>query len=281
MSYPLQYYRALKRGAAAPSIAAFQHSFSFRKVNPLYAGSCVRVRRSGDNAEQDIGFSGALLDQSALLAFVGSGDGFVKTWYNQVSSENFSQATLANQPRLVLGGVVDNYLGFPCMKFSTTDRLTIPSSSFLSIGTITSSQIHYVARLTKTGSSILFVFSGAAFGLVSQSGGGSTAVFQTWAKTAEPNPNDNYIAFVNGAQSSPYTNRGNVYTKHVGFKIISESNVGFSVSPTCHIGGYGIGFDYEDQVFEINSYFRNNDQYRNRTEIEDVQDSINAYYGAY
>jgi len=46
-------------------------AFSLRKLSSTYGGSAVRVRRSLDNSEQDIGFSGDNLDETALQAFVG------------------------------------------------------------------------------------------------------------------------------------------------------------------------------------------------------------------
>ena len=57
-------------------------AYSMRKISST-ATNCVRVRRSNDNAEQDIGFVGDELDTTALLTFVGANNGFVTTWYDQ------------------------------------------------------------------------------------------------------------------------------------------------------------------------------------------------------
>lgn len=46
-------------------------SYSLRKLRTAYAGQVIRVRRSSDNAELDIGFVGNLVDTATLLAFVG------------------------------------------------------------------------------------------------------------------------------------------------------------------------------------------------------------------
>jgi len=72
----------------------------------------VRVRRSSDNAEKDIGFIGKDLDVQTLLDFVGSGNGYVISTYSQgvVSS---SQGLADSQPLIVENGV---YLG--ALKFS-------------------------------------------------------------------------------------------------------------------------------------------------------------------
>jgi hypothetical protein len=46
-------------------------AYSFRKLSNYYAGSSIRVRRSSDNAEQDIGFAGKNLDTTSLASFAG------------------------------------------------------------------------------------------------------------------------------------------------------------------------------------------------------------------
>lgn len=74
-----------------------------------YTGAGVRVRRSSDGAETDIGFTAlGALDVAALLAFVGAGSAFVVTWYDQGGNgRHATQTVTASQPRLVNAGVVD------------------------------------------------------------------------------------------------------------------------------------------------------------------------------
>ena len=87
-----------------PSAAA---AYSLRKLRTAYTGSAIRVRRSSDNTEQDIGFTGNNLNTSALTTFVGAGNGFITTWYDQSgNSVNATQSTQANQPQIVSGGSV-------------------------------------------------------------------------------------------------------------------------------------------------------------------------------
>jgi hypothetical protein len=88
-----------------PSAAA---AYSLRKLRSAYTGSAIRVRRSSDNTEQDIGFSvlGGL-DTSSLTSFCGSGNGFVTTWYDQSGNGlNATQTTAANQPQIVSSGSI-------------------------------------------------------------------------------------------------------------------------------------------------------------------------------
>jgi hypothetical protein len=91
-----------------PSAAA---AYSLRKLRNGYTGSAIRVRRSSDNAEQDIGFVVSqlnyVLDTSSLTSFCGSGNGFVTIWYDQSgNSNNAVQSTAANQPQIVNSGNV-------------------------------------------------------------------------------------------------------------------------------------------------------------------------------
>lgn len=84
-------------------------AYSTRRVRSSYTGPAMRVRRSIDNAEQDIGFDGAgLLDEAALIAHVGSGTGFVRTWYDQSGNDrDVSNAVSDAQARIVNGGVIE------------------------------------------------------------------------------------------------------------------------------------------------------------------------------
>lgn len=88
---------------------------------------CIRVRRSGDNVEQDIGFNDEGLDTAALETFCEAGnDAYVKVWYNQlgnafgVDTKHFAMATPTQQPPIVLNGTVltDPVTGLPAMRFS-------------------------------------------------------------------------------------------------------------------------------------------------------------------
>lgn len=86
----------------APRVA-----YSLRKVIST-ATLAIRVRRSSDNAEQDIGFDGDTIDTTSLAAFVGADSAFVTTFYDQTSTGiNMVQAIASAQPRIVNAGVFD------------------------------------------------------------------------------------------------------------------------------------------------------------------------------
>jgi len=99
-------------------------AFSMRKLRDAYTGSCIRVRRSSDNTEQDIGFaSNGIIDTAALLSFVGVGNGFVTTWYDQSgNARNIMQTTGGNQPQIVFTGAIVKRNGFPCVRYSASSN---------------------------------------------------------------------------------------------------------------------------------------------------------------
>jgi hypothetical protein len=94
-------------------------AYSLRQVRSAASLAC-RVRRSSDNAEADIGFTASGdLDTTALLTFVGSGSGFVTTWYDQSgNARNATQTTAGIQPRIVNAGVIDIANGKPAIRFN-------------------------------------------------------------------------------------------------------------------------------------------------------------------
>lgn len=92
--------------------------YSIRKISST-ATNCIRVRRSSDNAEQDIGFVGNDLDTASLLSFVGGSSGFVTTWYDQSgNSRDAVNATAATQPRIVNSGVLETKNTKPAIYFN-------------------------------------------------------------------------------------------------------------------------------------------------------------------
>jgi len=78
---------------------------------------CIRVRRSSDNTEQDIGFNNFYLDTLLLKSFIGAGDGFVTIWYDQKGYANATQSTTTRQPRIVSSGNIFYQNGTASLEF--------------------------------------------------------------------------------------------------------------------------------------------------------------------
>lgn len=93
-------------------------AYSLRKLRTAYSGYAVTVRRSSDNSEQDIGFSGSDFDTASFSSFVGAGSGYVKTWYDQSgNARDAAQATTSAQPLIVLSALN----GKPVLRWDGTD----------------------------------------------------------------------------------------------------------------------------------------------------------------
>jgi hypothetical protein len=115
-----------------PNAAA---AYSLRKLRTAYTGNCIEVRRSSDNALQNIGFVNNRLDTASLLSFVGAGNGFVRTWYDQSGLNVNPIATDNNrQPQIVGSGSVLTFNGKPNILFNGTSNGLLRSSLFNSVG---------------------------------------------------------------------------------------------------------------------------------------------------
>jgi len=109
-------------------------AYSLRKLRNGYVGNAIRVRRSSDNVEQDIAFdTNGALDTVSLLAFVGAGNGFVTTWYDQSGNGyNAYQSTAINQPLIVSSGSLTTNGGKPAIRCAGSTGLLINQ---ISLGT--------------------------------------------------------------------------------------------------------------------------------------------------
>lgn len=116
-------------------------AYSLRKLSSDYTGYCVKVRRSSDDSLQDIGFnSHGGINKTELLSFVGSGNGFIDTWYDQSSSGiNISQSVLLDQPQIVMNGLVILRNGNPAVYFNGTNY-NLKAASNYSLSTFISSE---------------------------------------------------------------------------------------------------------------------------------------------
>jgi len=87
-----------------PSAAA---AYSLRLLRNAYSGDAIRVRRSSDNAELNIGFVSNELDTASLTTFCSGTNGFVTTWYDQSGNgRNQTQTTASKQPQIVNSGTL-------------------------------------------------------------------------------------------------------------------------------------------------------------------------------
>lgn len=265
---------------AYPGAAA---AYSTRLLDTAYSGAALRVRRSNDNAEQDIGFSGGNLDEAALTAFVGTNSAFVTTWYDQSgNARHATQTTAANQPRIVNAGVVDKRNGRVGPWFNNASNFmsftpTVPTGAVYSV---------FAASWYKNddGSNFSTVIAGvagaAAFhtgnGNLNANGAGGVAGGVTIARSQQA------AIIASGAianrpkfaQTSWFTvnNANSIYSN--GSLAASNTANGAFTQPISLIGYNGLGEFNSDVMGEVILY--PSDQSANRAAIES---SIMSYFG--
>jgi hypothetical protein len=108
-------------------------AYSLRKLSNTYTGSAIQVRRSTDSALLDIGFSGKNLDTQSLMNFVGSGTGYVTTWYDQSGYNNHVTQSLSGTGiTIAQNGVLNTLNSKPVVTFNTAQLrgATYPLTEF-------------------------------------------------------------------------------------------------------------------------------------------------------
>jgi trimeric autotransporter adhesin len=148
-------------------------AYSLRRLYASYTGAAIRVRRSSDNAERDIRFIGEHLDVLTLLVFVGSGNGFITTWYDQSGNgRHATQTTAGNQPQIVSNGVIEKQNGRPALIFDgnaffTNINVSLPqfSVSLVETATQNTSSIYYPVGFGTGGISVGGTFLSQKFAI--------------------------------------------------------------------------------------------------------------------
>ena len=259
-----------------------------RKLRSAYVGSCIRVRRSSDQAEQDIGFSANELDQSALTTFVGANNGFVVTLYDQSGNGyNATMSTAANQMTIVSSGSVVTENGKPAMTVNdNTDYYqysgaAISSSDVISVVSVSKTGAADGTNYLKTICRVGAVSNNAAvflsYGSYNQSGDvrkptlGQIGQTANNAESTSANTNQVLMAgFVNGTGMSFYEDDASEVngTNSVSLAI---TNGGLMV------GAYNISFPATDgNIQDVVVWIADLEAY-----VETIKSNVNGFYSIY
>jgi hypothetical protein len=269
-------------------------AYSIRKLRTAYTGNCIRVRRSNDNTEQDIGFTSlGDLDTATLKTFVGANSGFVTTWYDQSGDTlNLRQSTAANQPNIVNAGVIRRGIGNrPIINFDgTNDRLgntasiALPSPVANSVFSVWSSENSLDTNTVRT------IYEFANIQRLSFEGlslGGLAFIGWPDANTTSINPsqyityNPSQIYLLSLIYNGGTASNKDSYTAHRNgtLQTITQGGV-FSAlgrSTGLSIGARNTAIQHTSCAHREIIIYRSN-QSSNRTGIET---NINSYYGIY
>jgi viroplasmin and RNaseH domain-containing protein len=117
-------------------------AYSLRNLSNITT-NVVRVRRSSDNTEQN--FTSTEITDGTLTTFTGTNDGFVTIWYDQSRySNDATQSTASEQPKLVTNGVVELDNGKPCLRYDTTGNDSFNLTTRLTNARSTFSVVNFV-----------------------------------------------------------------------------------------------------------------------------------------
>jgi SPP1 family predicted phage head-tail adaptor len=256
-----------------PSAAA---AYSLRKLRTAYSGSAVRVRRSSDNTEQDIGFDvDGNLDTTALTTFVGAGNGFVTTWYDQSgNANNATQTTQASQPQIVSSGVIVLINTKPGLSFNGSSyRFNLPTISF-SLNSISVIGVIKSNNLASNGFAFANpdsnrIYLGFILSSISYFGYGNSATsFNLGASTTNQELHELY----SGINSNAYKNANS--STQITSSTANENGADISIGSYGRVGT--LANFYNGNIQEIIFYTTN--QSSNRTGIET---NINTHYAIY
>ena len=245
-------------------------AFSLRKLRNAYSGSAIRVRRSSDNTEQDIGFVNNQLNTSALTTFCSGTDGFVVTWYDQSGNgRNATQSTASNQPQIVSSGSVLIENSEPTLYFDGTNDCMQTSAFTTSTQPIT--RIILANQNTDTEGYLLDGHVGYR-GVVGTNTTDQKHRLNAGTSHNYTTENDGTqilrYAIFNGSSSQLYLNGTGLGTCNPGSEGLSRVTIG-SI--------YTLGGNFaKANIQEIIIYA--SDQASNKSGIES---NINTYYGVY
>jgi hypothetical protein len=245
-------------------------AYSITKLRSAYNGACIRVRRSTDNAEQDIGFVNNELDTASLLAFVGAGSGFVTTIYDQTTGGNdFTSTTSTRQAIIVNAGVLVTLGGRAVLDRQAVNTGYISNLNFIADTNVYG--LHYIGRVELTPSSQIFCMIG------SLSGGGDYGYIANRNNTGTLVHNLNVPSNekINGINPT-YTNIGGAYSDFDKHFILSAghqfNNVGTGLALGYRFINPGMLSMYMFQALVLHN--DNNDQ----TAINDILNQIFNIY---
>ena len=236
-------------------------AYSLRKLDGLYLGSSVRVRRASDNTEQDIAFVNNELDTATLESFASGTDAFVTTWYDQSGNGVDATQTIASrQPKIVSSGSTIVEGGKPILE-SNASAMFLPIS-FQNVRY----KIFSVSKNVNT-----FVTFGVetenVYQLIGVSGQNSTVI-----STAVTNNSMR----VNSSSFTP-ANRGDVYSALSVYNILYNDTLFQASNPNNSLLGYtGAVFS----MMRSSEYVFYNDTFDD-SNISGVESNINTYYSIY
>ena len=245
-------------------------AYSLRLLDSTYSGNAIKVRRASDNTEQDIGFVDNELDTSSLESFCSGTDGFVTTWYDQSGSNNATQTTAANQPKIVSSGSTITEGGKPTLEFDG-------SNDFMESGSIASSQpVSYFHlrryRTTDQTKHALNFSTDSGYAWADYFDGGKLKAYfgSTESNTAGFNTNRNLWAVIADGASSTTSLNGSTSSATLGSNNVDAITLGRRAAP---IAGVNAAINSQELIVYLSDV--------GTTNFEGIETNMNDFYTIY
>jgi hypothetical protein len=253
-----------------PNAAA---AYSLRLLSSSYTGNCIEVRRSSDNSLQNIGFVNGVLDTASLLSFVGAGNGFVRTWYDQSGlGVNGVQNTNASQPQIVENGNIILINNKPSIIFINKSLIhTINNTGISGLHSFFSVTQVFV-HINYNGVLLMGNNADSTGGFIINTKLGSTTqnwgTFQSFDRPSTINIGDQNTYLLTMIRNTIVNSQGNFFTNGN-----STGNYGGTSGAGLNTIGSTNASQYSSEII-----FYKSDQSTNRNGIES---NINAYYNIF
>lgn len=241
----------------------------------------IRVRRSRDDEERDIGFIGNDLDTVTLLDFVGNGVGYIPVWYDPTGGGNDAVMTDANKQLIIAsGGAVNMVNGKPALQGNVANLRHLVSSYSLP----TTQTYFVVGELPVSGSSFLFgtYQSGANYRQyvasdntgVHRSAYGSSSFIRSSAALGSQAL---LTGVMDGATFTGYSNGSAMYTETPSTVGNASSSFGFSILALGNSGATQTNTGTDGYIQELIVYpVAQSDE-----NVAAVETDINDYYSIF
>jgi hypothetical protein len=241
-------------------------ALSLRKIVSTYVGNCIRVRRSTDNIEMDIGFVNDVLDTSTLLTFVGSGNGYIVRWFDQVGyHRDMYQSLPANQPMIVDSGVLVALNGKPAIKCNSVQFLS--SVADVNLSGLTDIMSGYVVAAKLSDGALVNVEGGAGYNHFNV--GGNNILFRHNSTITATIVDSHNLAVQNLYQIIRYSGSATKYFRNNILKADAAMNGTWGLRKFSIGKAIAGNVNYPDSsIYQEIRYYR--------SDISNIQDSLNA-----
>tara|TARA_R110001632_G_scaffold192223_1_gene313040 strand:- start:4772 stop:6355 length:1584 start_codon:yes stop_codon:yes gene_type:complete len=204
-------------------------AYSLRKI-AVATTNVIRVRRTNGLLPEVQDFTAQQITDGTLLAFTGSGDGRVVTWYDQSGNNaHATQASLSRQPRIVLNGalVLDSSGVNPTIEFHIGNFGSVLNAPLVSAQPLTLFNLRRY-RLAGTGTRVAIGYAGGGNGYADNNIGGLfRSYYGSYLIYGANNTNrEVFYSLANGASTAISLNGGSEVIGNAGTAGASALTIG-------------------------------------------------------